>query len=156
MKLRTCLLAIPLCLACRPALALLESCSASTSAVSFGNYSPFSSVDLDTTGTVTVTCTALLSIAVNYTIKLGPGVSGSFNPRRLSTGPYTLNYNLYTNSTRTSVWGDGTGSTQTVSDGYALGLLIVTRNYTVYGRLPARQNAASGVYSDTVVVTVEY
>ncbi|WP_211226159.1 spore coat protein U domain-containing protein [Solimonas flava] len=37
-----------------------------------------------------------------------------------------------------------------------LGALIVTRNCAVYGRLPGRQNAAPGVYSDTVVVTVEY
>ena len=31
-----------------------------------------------------------------------------------------------------------------------------TRHYTVYGRVPALQNARSGSYSDVITVTVDY
>ena len=147
---------VPMLLLAMPAQALLEVCSASTDAVAFGSYNPLSSGDSDTTGTVRVTCTALVSIAVNYTIRLGTGGSGSYAPRKLAFLGNTLSYNLYTGPTRTSVWGDGTGSTQTISDGYALALLLVTRSYPIYGRLFAGQNATPGLYADTVVVTIDY
>lgn len=138
------------------ALALLEICTVATSPVAFGAYTTGATSPTDATGTVTVTCTAVLSIAVNYTIRLGTGGSGSFAPRRMSSALGTLPYNLYSNASRTIVWGDGSGGTGTVSDGYALGLLVVVRNYSVYGRIPAQQNVAPGVYADTLFVTVDY
>ncbi|BBA33301.1 spore coat U domain-containing protein [Methylocaldum marinum] len=63
---------------------------------------------------------------------------------------------MYTDSARSSIWGDGSAGTQTVSDGYLLGLLTVTRHYPVYGRIPADQNVSPGVYLDTIFVTVLY
>lgn len=72
------------------------------------------------------------------------------------SGAYAIEYNLYTDSTRTTLWGDGSAGTSYVSDGYLLGLLTVSRNYPVYGRVPAGQNLPAGVYSDVVVVTVDY
>ncbi|MEQ1439345.1 spore coat U domain-containing protein [Fontimonas sp. SYSU GA230001] len=136
--------------------ALLEVCTVSTSPVVFGSYNPISGAAVDSTGTVTVTCTAVVSISVNYSIALGTGLGGSFAPRRMTSGANTLPYNLYTSASRSTVWGDGSGGTSTVSDGYTLGLLLVTRNYTVYGRIPASQNVAAGAYADTIVVTVTY
>jgi spore coat protein U-like protein len=60
-----------------------------------------------------------------------------------------LNYDLYFNSTRTQIWGDGTAGTVVWSTGFLSG----TRSHTVYGRIPALQNVTIGAYTDTVIVT---
>lgn len=139
-----------------PARALLEVCTVLTSPLVFAPYNPGAASPVDGTGTVTVTCTATVSISVSYSIALGTGTAGSFTPRRMTAGTGTLDYNLYTSAARTTVWGDGSGGTGTVADGYTLELLSVTRNYTVHGRIPALQNVAPGAYADTLFVTVTY
>lgn len=139
-----------------PAQALLETCTVTALPVAFGGYNPLSLTPTDSTGDVAVICSGILSIAVNYTISLSAGGAGSYAPRKMAFGAARLNYNLYTNSSRTTVWGDGSGGTVKVSDGYALALLSVTRHYTVYARLPATQNVVAGAYTDTLTVTVNY
>lgn len=132
-------------------------CTASTQPVSFGAYSPQDVAATDSTGQVSVACTGgLVSALVNYTIRLSPGSAGSYAPRRMLQGANALAYNLYTHALRTTVWGDGSAGTAVVTDGYLLGILTVTRNYPVYGRLPARQNVVAGAFADSIVVTVEY
>lgn len=132
-------------------------CSLSAVATSFGTYNPFSAVPLDSAGSVTVTCENLVSLLVSYSVQLSPGSSGSYLPRSLSGPGYQLDYNLYTDAARSSVWGDGSGATATINDGYLLGALLpVVRSYTVYGRMPAGQNVAPGSYGDTITVTINY
>ena len=123
--------------------------------LSFGSYNPVSGTATDAAGEVTVLCTAVLSINVGYSIRLSTG-GGSYAARHMSLLTNTLDYNLYTNAARSSVWGDGSGGTATVSDSYALALLAVTRQYPVYARIPAAQNVAAGAYTDSITVTVEY
>ena len=142
--------------ACAPAQALLESCTVAAGPAAFGSYNPVSATPLDTTGQITVTCTATVSIAVSYTISVSAGGSGSATARRLAGTSSNLPYNLFTDSSRSTVWGDGSGGTGTVSDSYALALLLVVRNYPIYGRIPAGAAVQSGVYTDTLVVTVNY
>ncbi|MDO8838569.1 MAG: spore coat U domain-containing protein [Parvibaculum sp.] len=133
-------------------------CTVSATGHNFGTYDAIQRNAVTSSNTVTVRCVALvLSVAVSYEIRLSSGSSGSYNQRQMMSGANTLGYNLYTNSSRTTVWGDGTGGTQTVTDGYLLQLLFpVTRNYTVYGRIDGGQNAAAGSYSDVITVTVLY
>ncbi|MGH8549458.1 MAG: Csu type fimbrial protein [Methylococcales bacterium] len=138
-----------------PALAILANCSVSATSVSFGAYNVFNSSPTDATGQVTVSCTGLvLSLLVSYEIQLNPGLNGSFAARKMASGANRLSYNLYLDAARTAVWGDGSSGTMTVTDGYILGLFTITRNYNVYGRIPALQNAVVGSYADTVVVTL--
>ena len=151
-----CLLAALLGLASMPAHALLETCTATALPVAFGGYNPQTLTPTDTTGQVTVSCVGVISISVNYTISLSTGGSGTFSPRKLVFGSSKLNYNLYTNSSYSTVWGDGSGGTATVSDGYGLALLAVIRNYTIYARMPAAQNVPAGLYADAITVTVNY
>lgn len=139
-----------------PAQCWAVSCNASAQAVAFGNYDPLSIVPNDSTGQVSVTCTNLLSLFVNYTISLSTGVSGSYSSRQMASGSNRLNYNLYTDLTHLFVWGDGTSGTSQISAGFLVVLLGITANHTVYGRIPARQNAAVGAYSDVITVTVSY
>lgn len=134
-------------------------CSVSASTINFGVYNPFSATNLQNTGNVAVTCSALLvGLNVSYEISLNQGNGGSFNPRRMTNGISNLSYNLYTSSAYSTIWGTPTSGagTGTVSDAYLLNLLSVTRNYTVYGRVPALQNVSPGSYTDTITVTVTY
>jgi spore coat protein U-like protein len=134
-----------------------STCSVSASAVSFGIYDPFGTSALDSTGNVQVTCSlaGVVAVLVNYTIQLNGGGSG-FSPRKMRSGANALNYNLYTDSARTTTWGDGTGGTATVADSYVLSPTPVVRNYPVYGRAVAFQNVAPGSYQDAITVTVNY
>lgn len=47
-------------------------------------------------------------------------------------------------------WGDGSPGTATVNGSGT------THTFTVYGRIPARQNAVVGSYSDTITVTITF
>jgi spore coat protein U-like protein len=138
---------------------LLCSCSASTTAVSFGVYNPLSASPLDSTGNVRVTCGGVLGLLVPYQIVLGKGANSSnFSPRKMASGANRLNYDLYTDSAHASIWGDGSGGTQTVSGSITIILLGPTsQDHPVFGRIPGSQTStAVGSYSDTVVVTVTY
>ncbi len=132
------------------ALPAASQCSVSASSVAYGSYDPLAALPVDSVGTVTVSC----ALSLGYNIALSTGGAGSFSPRKLSNGPDTLNYNLYTDPTYLTIWGDGSGGTATVSG--AIGLLLLPINHTVYGRIPGGQNAAAGSYSDTITVTVTY
>ncbi|HJV24992.1 MAG TPA: spore coat U domain-containing protein [Aromatoleum sp.] len=156
MRLRA--LVLVLQLVAGPAFGQTSSCTASASATNFGTYSPTSPSALDGTGNVQVSCSLLgiISILVSYQIQLSAGASGSSAGRTLAGPGASLNYNLYTNASRTAIWGDGSGGSSTVSDGYLLGLLTTVKNYPVFGRIVAGQNVPSGSYSDTIVVTVNY
>jgi len=133
-------------------------CSVSATSVAFGSYTYDTPSPTDTTGNIEVSCTleGIISLIIGYDITFSTGNSGSYSPRTLAFGANNLSYNLYTDAARTSIWGDGSASTSTVSDSYLLGLLTEVRNYPVYGRLPAAQNKPAGSYSDTIIVTVTY
>lgn len=122
--------------------------------VDFGTYVALQGDD-DATGTIDFTCVPdlLLGPAVAYTISIsaGTGSAGSFSPRRLRFGGFGLDYNLYTDPARTTVWGDGTAGTATVG-----GLCAGSCSALVYGRIFGGQSGAAGPYSDEVVVTIDF
>jgi spore coat protein U-like protein len=70
-----------------------------------------------------------------------------------------LNYNLYTTSGDTTVWGDGTGSTLTVAGtGAGMGTPQAVAQ-TVYGQIPdnaANQAVSPDTFADTITATVTY
>ena len=94
-----------------------------------------------TTGTVRLTCGGVAGLLIPFNIALSPGSSGSYSGRRLRSGGNTLAYNLYTDATYTTVWGDGSSATQLVSSGVTLDLLGLApaQVFSVYGRIPGRQ-----------------
>lgn len=130
-------------------------CSVSTSNVAFGNYS---GTQTDSNGTVSVTCSTFMMATFNYTITIATGLSNSFNPRQMANGSNRLNYNLYTDSTRITVWGNGTNGTATVSDSITVMFMMqATKDYPVYSRIPSGQGPLPGSYSDPgIFVTITY
>ena len=76
----------------------------------------------------------------------------------MAFGPGRLNYNLFHDAARTSIWGNGLSGT-----GIATASLRsvpvsetghISAQFPVYGRVPALQAVGMGGYSDTIVVTV--
>ncbi|HEY0281002.1 MAG TPA: spore coat U domain-containing protein [Rhizomicrobium sp.] len=121
----------------------------------FGNYSPSSGTPATTNGTITLTCTVvLLSTLPSFTVSLSASTSGQINPRQMSFGAARLNYNLFTTASYTTIWGNGTAPTVTQS--YASGDNLVLKTFTVYGRIPAGQVVAVGLYTDSLTVTITY
>ncbi len=130
-------------------------CNVSVTGVNFGPYDAASLLPADSTGSVSVSCDQ--NPPADITVTIGPsGSSGAFNPRsmRNGSGPERLNYNLYTDASRTVVWGDGTSNTTAVV------IRRVNRNRvqtaTIYARTPAGQDVPPGVYADSLVVTILY
>jgi spore coat protein U-like protein len=120
-------------------------CTITTTSVAFGTYDVFTATNDDANGTVQISCTPRENIQVT----LSRGSSATFNPRTLRSGTNILNYNLFRNAARTQIWGDGTGGTSVFN-----GNNIRNRTLTIYGRVPALQDAAVGSYTDTIVATV--
>ncbi len=130
------------------------SCTVDTSPVTFGVYDVFASGPLDAKGRISVTCDNKHKVRVR--VSIGPSQnSGSFDPRRMKkTGSGDmLDYNLYKNSARTKVWGDGSGNTFTVRHRVGRRKPWVRK---VYGRIPPRQDVSTGQYGETLVVTITW
>ena len=125
-----------------PGVAMAE-CSLNIVDVSFGSYEPFALADSDITGGISVTCDTTTSLQVSLSAGLG-----SFATRELKSGTATLFYNLFTDPSHLSIWGDGSPGTSLLS------LSGTGGNYTIYGRIPARQNVPVGSYGDTITVTL--
>ncbi len=130
---------------------VVANCTVSTSALAFGNVDTLSGSNVDGAGGLSVTCTN--GTAWTAAAGVGSGSGASFSSRRMTSGSNLLSYNLFTDSGRTSVWGDGTGSTATLA-GTGSGS---AESVTVYGRVGSGQTSApAGAYADTVAVTVSY
>ena len=117
------------------ALCALCSCSVSATPVVFGTYDPISSSPTDSDGSVLFTCGGLVGGVVTYDVALNKGMnSTTFSPRRMSSGANLLDYDLYTSSAHSSVWGDGTGGSQKISSSVTILVLGgTTRTLVVYG-----------------------
>lgn len=127
------------------------SCTISAVGVSFGTYNVFSASPLDSTGSVTYNCSGIVG-ASRINITLSRGGAPTFNPRQMFKSAVTLNYNLYMDAARTTIWGDATSGTSR----YGPIKPISTDTITIYGRIPAGQDASAGSYTDTVIATINF
>ena len=127
-------------------------CTISTTPVAFGSYDPVvanATADLDAAGSVVVACTK----GATATVGLALGANGSGATRRMKdTGANYLAYELYQDSSRSTVWGNS--GSALLSPGAAPSR--VARTFPVYGRIGANQDIPAGSYSDTVVATVNF
>jgi spore coat protein U-like protein len=118
--------------------------------VRFGVYDVFATQANDSgVGSITIDCKG--SGNDNLEVALSTGQSHSYTTRVMRSGSNRLNYNLYTGADRSAIWGDGHGGSQ---------LMTVRKNkattLTVFGQIPAGQDATVGTYTDTIVATVTF
>lgn len=120
----------------------------SASTLNFGS-SGVISANVDQTSTVQVQCTN--TTPYNIGMNAGTGTGATVAARKMTSGGNTITYSLYSDSGRTTVWGNtvGTDTVSATGNGAA-------QSYTVYGRVPAQTTPAAATYTDTITVTVTY
>jgi spore coat protein U-like protein len=135
---------------------VLKNCLVSSANLAFGDYTPNTGAKTGSSS-ITVRCTKTTPYAVS--LNAGTTTGGTLGQRLLANGANTLEYNLYTTAGLTTIFGDGTGGTATIS-GTGNGVSAPSaQTVTVHGQLPdstANQDATPGSYADTITVTVTY
>jgi spore coat protein U-like protein len=107
--------------------------------------------DADSVGD-NITC----SFADSYTIALNVGTGGgTYATRTLANGPNTLNFNVYSDAARTTIWGDGSGGsavlTKTSTGGGVADAIDV--HSRVFG---GQTGKPEGTYSSTITATATF
>ncbi|WBY03764.1 spore coat U domain-containing protein [Ramlibacter tataouinensis] len=124
----------------------------------FGVYDVLATTPRDSQTDIHVTCNRDSGPAnISLTIGLGPGTnSTSTSSRKLvsATGTTPLSYELFQDNARTIHWGnsaaiDAATRTQFIPNKTPTAVL-----FTVYGRIPPRQDAVAGTYADSVQVNL--
>ena len=135
----------------------LSQCRINITSISFGGYDVLSPRPQDTAGTITVDCDEKVP---KVTITLGASAtSGTFISRKLrqSGGNDLLNYNIFTDAARTTVFGNESGGTTRIDLQRPPGKPAPWRqNVTVYGRIQPGEDVSAGSYSDMLTATVEW
>jgi spore coat protein U-like protein len=130
-------------------------CTISTTSVAFGTYNVFNVTPVDSAGSVTYRCGLwewLLGLPINIT--LNTGQSGTYTARTMRKGSESLSYNLYRDATFSQVWGNLSQGTSVY--GITRPPLLTYVTVPVYGRVPAGQDVSAGLYTDTVVATINF
>jgi spore coat protein U-like protein len=130
-----------------------SSCSVTAATLVFPAYTPLGGNQVGSTN-VAVNCTN----KTPFTVLLNKGANGTIAQRLMASGANTLQYNLYTTNTYTTVFGDGTSGSQTVlGTGVGLSTAVLV---PVYGQLPDNATNQLAIpannYTDTITVTVNY
>jgi len=125
---------------------VVASCTITAGDMNFGAAVDVMASNTDVTSTIQVVCATGVGIAVT----LDDGIPAN-GVRQLAFGTNRLPYELYSESTRTTRWGNtiltGKGWTAPAAD------------LTVYGRIPMRGpglGVPPGLYTDTVTATINY
>lgn len=125
----------------------------STPSLNFLGYDPNgvnSTLPLDQTALLQISCTrgAMPTIGIDSGTHTG---QASIGTRALADGTKYLGYDLYQDSVRTILWTNaGTGLYSYVSPS------SLPATISIYGRVFPSQNVPSGIYTDTLVVTINY
>lgn len=127
-----------------------SACVVTSNNLSFGNYNPTTGSPTDATSTFNVTCTT----GTSFTVGLNAGATSgaTVTTRQMANGASALGYALYSDTARTTNWGNTPGTdtpAATIAGSSA-------STFTIYGRIPAQQNVAAGAYTDTIIITINY
>ena len=140
-------------------------CNGSNISLAFGPYDVASPTSFDTQTAMTISCTRTNTPGDNspgkVVVTVGVGASqtsGSIQNRQLgrSGGGAVLNYNVYLDAGRLSVWGNSPGvdtASQTLN---IPNKGTRTATFTFFGRIFALQDVTPGFYNDSLLVTVNY
>ena len=137
-------------------------CTASAPTINFGSFDVLGGSTLPAAGSFTVTCThnKNTTVTVTYAAKLDIAPTRQLAP---PSGTDRVSYQLYTDSARTQVWGDGSSGTFTITGTVTInGATSVTdaaKNF--YGLItPGGQDVSATspapptTYSQTLTITV--
>lgn len=149
-----------------PSLCLAQSCSFTATDMNFGAVDTLSGTPVNSTSTISVSCTgALLDLGKRLLIcpdiGAGSGGASSAAARQMVNGISTLNYQLYSDSGRSVVWGSSSWSYPSRAPAYALTMALLnvslvgaSGSMTVYGAaLGTPSTAVPGPYTSSFTST---
>ena len=126
-----------------------QSCTVTNASGSYGSINVLSGGAIDITSTFTVNCSGNKNKTVRLCIEMAAGSTTDAGKRALSNGTKYLNYEFYSDASRTQLWGSwgavvtayGSGGiTQDLPFG---GNTTLSHTFTVYARVLANQQAAA-------------
>jgi spore coat protein U-like protein len=124
-------------------------CEVTATDLAFGSYVAQSGTPLTGTTLLRTTCTP--GSTYNVGLDAGTSAGATVQARRMVSGTNNLNYQLYQDSARATIWGNTPG-TDTVT-GVGTGTQV---DHTVFGAVPAAQVVPAGDYADTITVRIFY
>ena len=129
-------------------------CTINAVGMEFGDYDGRNPQPLDSYTTLIYVCSPIPGQGPPATalVQISTGFSPSYFPRKMSGPGGELNYNLFLDSTRQVVWGDGSGGTEFLTVDSPRPNQEVT--VPVYGRIEPLQPASAGRYMDVLTVTI--
>jgi len=124
-----------------------QSCTITPASGSFASIDVLPGTAIDSTTTLTVSCTGTANNTVRLCIEMGRGASaaGPSGERALTVGADYLDFEFYSDSARTQLWGSwGSVVTAYGTGGVTFDLALgaggsATQNITVYARILASQ-----------------
>jgi spore coat protein U-like protein len=125
----------------------------STPTMNFGVYDNTVATDHPGSIGVSVRCTsgAVTTIGISTGNNSGSAPSGSTRAMKHATLNNYLGYDLYHESTHTTVWTTSGGGLQNHTSTSNTPATI-----NIYGKIPQLQDVPAGTYNDVVVVTINY
>lgn len=139
-------------------LAVQNSCTMTAgntaSDIDFGSVTGNIASDIDSSTSLTVNC----NNGAVYHVGLNDGLHASSGQRRMASATTSgfVNYELYSDATRTTRWGQtAAGGTANDQDGNGSNSDQIL---TVYARVPGSplQSVGAGTYNDTITATIEF
>ena len=139
---------------------VVNNCTISNFALAFGNYDPVvvnAATPLDQQAAVNVYCTKGVT---PISVTMGTGTYGGAGVGRFMTnGTDNLAYEVYLNSTRTTIWNTVNVVNPNASTSKNTALLqggAANNPINAYGRIPAGQDVSAGSYKGTIQATVNF
>jgi spore coat protein U-like protein len=130
---------------------VVATCSVSASALNFGGSIPTPvNGDITAQGAINATCST--AVPFDIALNVGQGQGATMASRKMSSGTNTVNYQIHSDATRSTIWGDGSPNAP-VNRLTGTGLPM---SIPVFGRIPMGQSPAIGIYSDTILVTLTF
>ena len=119
-----------------------------TNALDFGNAGVLVS-EIDEATTFQIQCTNTVPYGIG--LSAGTGVGATTLMRRMTSGSATVNYQMFSDPSRTVNWGNdfGVDTVSHIGNGSP-------QTFIVYGRVVPQATPEAGTYTDTVQITVEY
>ena len=105
--------------------------------------------NVDVTSTLSVQCTNSTTYDIGLDAGIGSGADTT--TRKMMDGAEFVNYQMFSDSGRSSNWGDVVGTDTVASTGNGAAQI-----HTIYGRVPVQSTPSAGTYLDTVTVTVTF
>lgn len=128
---------------------LTSTCIISTNNAYFGTVNTSANIDKNMPNLFTTNCTK----GTLYSLSLNGGSSGNINQRSMvgAMSQDKLDYQVYTDNTYSTVWGDGVIGQNKTFSGDSTPL-----SYYFYIKLPMKQFVTPDTYMDNLTVTLSY